>query len=62
MTLHPIPLNFLIHEENFILFFISEEWSVSPICRIGGIEHTKNSMTGTVYSLYEFAVPETQAR
>jgi hypothetical protein len=23
MTLHPIPLNFLIYEENFILFFIS---------------------------------------
>jgi hypothetical protein len=24
MTLNPIPLNFLIDEENFILFFISE--------------------------------------
>jgi hypothetical protein len=23
MTLHPIPLNFLIYEENFIFFFIS---------------------------------------
>jgi hypothetical protein len=23
MTLHPIPLNFPIYEENFILFFIS---------------------------------------
>jgi hypothetical protein len=23
MTLHPIPLNFLIYEENFIYFFIS---------------------------------------
>ncbi len=23
MTMHPIPLNFLIYEENFILFFIS---------------------------------------
>jgi hypothetical protein len=23
MTLHPIPLNFLIYGENFILFFIS---------------------------------------
>jgi hypothetical protein len=22
MTLHPIPLNFIIYEENFILFFI----------------------------------------
>jgi hypothetical protein len=23
MTLHPIPLNFLIYEENFLFFFIS---------------------------------------
>jgi hypothetical protein len=23
MTLHPIPLNFLIYEENFVFFFIS---------------------------------------
>jgi hypothetical protein len=23
MTLHPIPLNFLIYEENFLIFFIS---------------------------------------
>ncbi len=28
MTLHPIPLNFLINEENFIYFFIS----VQKIC------------------------------
>jgi hypothetical protein len=28
MTLHPIPLNFLIYEENFIYFFIS----VQKIC------------------------------
>jgi hypothetical protein len=25
MTLHPIPLNFLIYEDNFISFFISAE-------------------------------------
>jgi hypothetical protein len=23
MTLHPIPLNFLIYEENFLFFFVS---------------------------------------
>jgi hypothetical protein len=30
MTLHPIPLNFLIYEENFIFFFIS------ALCRTVG--------------------------
>jgi hypothetical protein len=33
MTLHPIPLNFLIYEKNLILFFTSagtNEHSVSP--------------------------------
>jgi hypothetical protein len=32
MTIHPIPLNFLIYEENFILFFIS---AVFPSCYDG---------------------------
>jgi hypothetical protein len=26
MTLHPIPMNFLIYEENCIFFFISVGW------------------------------------
>jgi hypothetical protein len=28
MTLHPIPLNFLIYEENFLFFFISVHYTV----------------------------------
>jgi hypothetical protein len=30
MTLHPIPLNFLIYEENFLFFFISARSSKDP--------------------------------
>jgi len=33
MTLHPIPLDFLIYEENFILFFICESRYFRPIHR-----------------------------
>ncbi len=34
MTLHPIPLNFLIYEENFIFFFISVVWHGSLGCSV----------------------------
>jgi hypothetical protein len=30
MTLHPIPLNFFIYEENFLFFFISVMWCRYP--------------------------------
>jgi hypothetical protein len=30
MTLHPIPLNFLIYEENIIFFFISVQYTKRP--------------------------------
>jgi hypothetical protein len=31
MTLHPIPLNFLIYEENFLFFFISVEQQMTAL-------------------------------
>jgi hypothetical protein len=34
MTLHPIPLNFLTYEENFIFFFISVERDGSVVARL----------------------------
>ncbi len=33
MTLHPIPLNFLIYEENFIFFFVSVQRALSVFLR-----------------------------
>jgi hypothetical protein len=32
MTLHPIPLNFLIYEENFLFFFISADFFGGGFC------------------------------
>ncbi len=45
-TLHPIPLNFLMYEENFILFFISVHTLLLDGWRTGGLQRTYKYATG----------------
>jgi hypothetical protein len=35
MTLHPIPLDFLLYEENFIFFFISVDVIINNMAAFG---------------------------
>jgi hypothetical protein len=58
MTLHPIPLNFLIYEENIIFFFISahgSERGEGEECAGGGggaVARGKGEGEGGMESLY----------
>ncbi len=52
-SLHPIPLNFLIYEENFIVFFVSVN-SILGLSRIlggGGRGEGEGNKQGHIFSL-----------
>jgi hypothetical protein len=52
MTLHPIPLNFLIYEENFIFFFISVPYASNLIFLL--FSHRKRfSLVNKYYAIYD---------
>jgi hypothetical protein len=52
MTLHPIPLNFLMYEENFISFFISVHTLLLDGWRTGGLQSTYKYATGSKASCW----------